>query len=75
VLEASTPPLQDTNDYFLANMQKDGSYSVVPRMPGGEITPDKLMAIGQVARSTTSTPRSPAASASTCSAPVSSSCR
>ena len=39
-------PLQDTNDYFLANMQKDGTYSVVPRMPGGEITPDKLIAIG-----------------------------
>ena len=37
-------PLQDTNDYFLANMQKDGTYSVVPRVPGGEITPEKLIA-------------------------------
>ena len=38
--------LQDTNDYFLANMQKDGTYSVVPRVPGGEITPEKLIVIG-----------------------------
>ena len=40
--------LQDTNDYYLANMQKDGTYSVVPRVPGGEITPDQLIAIGNV---------------------------
>jgi nitrite reductase (NADH) large subunit len=50
VLAAKRQPLQDTNDYFLANMQKDGTYSVVPRVPGGEITPDKLIAIGVVAR-------------------------
>ncbi|WP_102795119.1 nitrite reductase large subunit NirB [Bowmanella denitrificans] len=42
--------LQDTNDTFLANMQKDGTYSVVPRVPAGEITPDKLIVIGQVAK-------------------------
>lgn len=42
--------LQDTNDHMLANMQKNGTYSVVPRIPGGEITPDKLITIGQVAR-------------------------
>ncbi len=42
--------LQDTNDTYLGNMQKDGTYSVVPRIPGGEITPDKLIAIGQVAK-------------------------
>ena len=42
--------LQDTNDAFLANMQKDGTYSVVPRIPGGEITPEKLIVIGQVAQ-------------------------
>jgi len=42
--------LQDTNDYFLGNIQKDGTYSVVPRMPGGEVTPDGLIAVGQVAR-------------------------
>ncbi|HMV15675.1 MAG TPA: nitrite reductase large subunit NirB [Chitinophagales bacterium] len=40
---------QDTNDRFLANIQKGGTYSVVPRIPGGEITPEKLMAIGTVA--------------------------
>jgi nitrite reductase (NADH) large subunit len=50
VLARSTAPLQDTNDHFLANMQKDGTYSVVPRVPGGEITPEKLIAIGEVAR-------------------------
>ncbi|WP_421873489.1 nitrite reductase large subunit NirB [Marinoscillum sp.] len=42
--------IQDTNDRFLANIQKGGSYSVVPRVPGGEITPDKLIVIGQVAK-------------------------
>ena len=42
--------LQDTNDTFLANMQKDGTYSVVPRMTGGEVTPDGLIAIGQIAK-------------------------
>lgn len=42
-------PLQDTNDRYLANMQKDGTYSVVPRIPAGEITPAGLIAIGQVA--------------------------
>jgi nitrite reductase (NADH) large subunit len=41
--------LQDTNDVFLANIQKDGSYSVIPRIPGGEITPEKLIAIGEIA--------------------------
>ncbi|HVY81942.1 MAG TPA: nitrite reductase large subunit NirB [Steroidobacteraceae bacterium] len=49
VLARDRQPLQDTNDYFLANMQKDGTYSVVPRIPGGEITPQKLMAIGAIA--------------------------
>lgn len=42
--------IQDTNDRFLANIQKGGSYSVVPRVPGGEITPDKLIALGEVAK-------------------------
>jgi len=50
VLARSHAPLQDTNDRFLANMQKDGTYSVVPRVPGGEITPDKLVVLGQVAK-------------------------
>jgi len=43
-------PLQDTNDTFMANMQKNGTYSVVPRIPGGEISPDGLIAIGAVAK-------------------------
>ncbi|MFC3679820.1 nitrite reductase large subunit NirB [Bacterioplanoides pacificum] len=42
--------LQDTNDIFLGNMQKDGSYSVVPRVAGGEITPEKLIVLGQIAQ-------------------------
>ncbi|HEI9727520.1 TPA: nitrite reductase small subunit NirD [Serratia marcescens] len=43
-------PLQDTNDRYFANIQKDGTYSVVPRVPAGEITPEGLIAIGEVAR-------------------------
>jgi nitrite reductase (NADH) large subunit len=50
VLAGERASLQDTNDYYLANMQKDGTYSVVPRVPGGEITPQKLIAIGQIAQ-------------------------
>ena len=50
VLKKRHAALQDTNDYFLANMQKDGTYSVVPRVPGGEITPEELIAIGDVAK-------------------------
>ncbi len=42
--------LQDTNDTFMANMQKNGTYSVVPRIAGGEITPDRLIALGAVAK-------------------------
>lgn len=50
VLKPDKAVLQDTNDRFLANLQKDGSYSVVPRIAGGEITPDKLLVIAQVAK-------------------------
>ncbi|MGJ7558813.1 nitrite reductase large subunit NirB [Variovorax sp. RB3P1] len=50
VLKKDLASLQDSNDYFLGNIQKDGSYSVVPRMPGGEVTPDGLIAVGQVAK-------------------------
>ncbi|WP_438874203.1 nitrite reductase large subunit NirB [Streptomyces calidiresistens] len=50
VLGGEQAALQDTNDHFLANLQKNGSYSVVPRIPGGEITPEKLIVIGEVAR-------------------------
>ncbi len=50
VLKPELAALQDSNDYFLGNIQKDGSYSVVPRMPGGEVTPDGLIAVGQIAK-------------------------
>lgn len=50
ILKQEHAGLQDTNDYFLANMQKNGTYSVVPRIAGGEITPDKLIVLGQVAK-------------------------
>ena len=49
ILDGEQAALQDTNDHFLANIQKDGTYSVVPRVPGGEITAAQLIAIGQVA--------------------------
>ncbi|SEM05187.1 nitrite reductase large subunit NirB [Halomonas daqiaonensis] len=49
ITDAAHIPLQDTNDTFMANMQKNGTYSVVPRVPGGEITPGKLMVLGRVA--------------------------
>ncbi|GAA2106332.1 nitrite reductase large subunit NirB [Streptomyces synnematoformans] len=50
VLDGEQGALQDTNDHFLANLQRNGSYSVVPRVPGGEITPEKLIVLGEVAR-------------------------
>jgi nitrite reductase (NADH) large subunit len=50
ILDGEQASLQDTNDHFLANLQRDGSYSVVPRVPGGEITPDQLIVLGQVAK-------------------------
>jgi len=49
VLDGENAALQDTNDHVMANMQKDGTYSVVPRMPGGEVTPAGLIAIGRIA--------------------------
>jgi nitrite reductase (NADH) large subunit len=50
ILDGEQAALQDTNDHFLANLQRDGTYSVVPRVPGGEITPDQLIVIGEVAK-------------------------
>jgi len=50
VLDGERATLQDTNDHVMANLQKDGSYSVVPRMAGGEVTPEGLIAVGEVAR-------------------------
>ena len=49
ILAGEQASLQDTNDHFLANLQRNGTYSVVPRVPGGEITPAQLVAIGEVA--------------------------
>lgn len=50
VLDGEQAALQDSNDHFLANLQRNGSYSVVPRIPGGEITPEGLIVIGEIAR-------------------------
>ena len=50
ILERKHLPLQDSNDRFLANIQRDGTYSVVPRVAGGEITPEKLIVLGEVAK-------------------------
>lgn len=50
ILGGEQATLQDTNDAFLANIQRNGTYSVVPRVPGGDITPDHLILIGEIAR-------------------------
>lgn len=50
VVDPRHETLQDTNDRFLANVQRGGLYSVIPRIPGGELTPDKLLALGRVAK-------------------------
>jgi len=50
VLDGENAALQDTNDHVMANLQKDGTYSVVPRMPAGEVTPEGLITVGEVAR-------------------------
>jgi nitrite reductase (NADH) large subunit len=49
VLDGENASTQDTNDFAMANLQRDGTYSVVPRLPGGEVTPEKLGVIAQVA--------------------------
>ena len=50
IMQPEHQTLQDTNDRFMANMQRGGLYSVIPRVPGGEITPDKLISLGKVAK-------------------------
>ena len=50
ILDGEQASLQDSNDHFLANIQKNGSYSVVPRVPGGDITAEQLILIGEIAR-------------------------
>ncbi|HKV20120.1 MAG TPA: nitrite reductase large subunit NirB [Mycobacterium sp.] len=50
ILDGEQSSLQDSNDHFLANIQRNGSYSIVPRVPGGDITPEQLILIGEIAR-------------------------
>src|SRR5689334_2355241 len=50
ILDGEQASLQDSNDHFLANIQRNGSYSIVPRVPGGDITPAQLILIGEIAR-------------------------
>ncbi|KAI0010385.1 nitrite reductase [Xylariaceae sp. FL0662B] len=50
VMDKTVHGLQDTNDRFLGNIQRNGTFSVIPRVPAGEITPDKLIVIGEVAK-------------------------
>ncbi|MDT5097452.1 MAG: nitrite reductase large subunit [Mycobacterium sp.] len=50
ILDGEQASLQDSNDHFLANIQRNGSYSIVPRVPGGDVTPQQLILIGEIAR-------------------------
>ena len=50
VMSSQLHGLQDTNDRFLANIQRNGTFSVIPRIAGGEVTPEKLIVIGSVAK-------------------------
>ncbi len=50
ILDGEQASLQDSNDHFLANIQRNGTYSVVPRMPGGDVTAEQLIVIGEIAR-------------------------
>jgi nitrite reductase (NAD(P)H) len=50
IMDPDRKGLQDTNDKFLGNIQRNGTFSVIPRVAGGEITPEKLIVIGTVAQ-------------------------
>eukprot|EP00441_Pelagodinium_beii_P007343 CAMPEP_0197703570 /NCGR_PEP_ID=MMETSP1338-20131121/125504_1 /TAXON_ID=43686 ORGANISM="Pelagodinium beii, Strain RCC1491" /NCGR_SAMPLE_ID=MMETSP1338 /ASSEMBLY_ACC=CAM_ASM_000754 /LENGTH=1065 /DNA_ID=CAMNT_0043287467 /DNA_START=51 /DNA_END=3248 /DNA_ORIENTATION=+ len=50
VLKEGRDQIQDTNDRFLANIQKTGTYSVIPRTAGGDISPQELIAFGECAK-------------------------
>lgn len=50
VMGAAHHGLQDTNDRWLGNIQRNGTFSVVPRVAAGEITPDKMIVMGEVAK-------------------------
>ncbi|TRX92351.1 hypothetical protein FHL15_006737 [Xylaria flabelliformis] len=42
--------LQETNDRYMGNIQRNGTYSVVPRVSAGEILPEHLIVLGEVAK-------------------------
>ncbi|KAH7383586.1 nitrite reductase-like protein [Cadophora sp. MPI-SDFR-AT-0126] len=50
VMERPVHGLQETNDRFLANIQRNGTFSIIPRVSAGEITPEKLIILGNVAK-------------------------
>jgi nitrite reductase (NAD(P)H) len=50
VMDKPVHGLQETNDRFLANIQRNGTFSVIPRVSAGEITPEKLIVLGNVAK-------------------------
>ncbi len=75
ILKNEHMELQDTNDIYLGNMQKDGTYSVVPRVAAGEITPDKLIAIGQIAKEYDLYTKSLGANVSICLVPSYTNCQ
>jgi nitrite reductase (NADH) large subunit len=49
-LDGENASTQDTNDWAMANLQRDGSYSVVPRIAAGEVTPEALAVIAATAK-------------------------
>jgi NAD(P)H-nitrite reductase large subunit len=51
ILNPGLRSLQDTNDRYLANIQRGGLYSIIPRIAAGEVTPQKLAVIADVAKS------------------------
>lgn len=50
VVDKPMHKLQDTNDKFLGNIQRNGTFSVIPRVAGGEITAERLIVIGTLAK-------------------------
>lgn len=50
ILEGEAGTLQDTNDFVMANLQRNGTYSVIPAMAGGEVDAEQLIVFAQVAQ-------------------------
>nr|CAQ77147.1 nitrite reductase [Blastobotrys adeninivorans] len=50
VMDRQLNGLQDTNDRYLGNIQRNGTYSIVPRMSAGEVTPEKLVVLGEIGK-------------------------